>query len=723
MKTLRILTQQKKRAPLVSGSSLSKRASVLLLASLFSMQLWAESFTVNFKDADIKDLIKFVADATGYTVIIDPKVKGNFDLISKKPVNEEELYDLFLTVLHTHNFTAIRNGNVLRIIPDKSARSTSTPVKTKIPRHENHEYITQIVELKNVNATKLIPVLRPLVPQQGHMAAYADANAIIITDTADNVAKIYKIIEKLDKTTANEMEIFRLSHSSAEEFVKIVDKVIKEPTGGAKGSPEQQASIVADKRSNSLIVTGPEKQRMKVRKLIEELDGPLENSGNAQVFSLRHAKAKDLAPILSKVSQSLSKIGGDSKTKGSQANQAASIEADEATNSLIITASGDVMESLNKIIEKLDVPRAQVLVEAIIVEIFETDGKSLGFDWLAAGEDEGFGGSNHNGILGALAEGAFQDDRDDMIRGIGLGLSSIPGGSFGGANFDVNGTSFIALLTAIESTSEANILSTPSLMTLDNNEAQIVVGQEVPFVTGSYTSTGSSGGSNPGDPFQTIERENVGITLKVTPHVNEGSQITLDIMQEVSGLVGTTVDSNTPIVTNERKIETSVITGDGETIILGGLMSDEVQESVSKVPLLGDIPLLGRLFKSSSTDVVKKNLMVFIRPTVIRDPETAQNVSEEQYLRIRDVQLYKELRGVDLFKDEVLPVLPTWEQQEDGAPFVDNANTGKTEEEKQEKQKLEQEEQAEIEKEAQAEAAVEKEQLDKENAEASGQEG
>ena len=654
-----------------SANTRLKMGRALLLPVLclcLSVQVWAESYTVNFKDADIKDLIKFVADVTGYTVLIDPKVKGNINVISQDQLSKKEVYDLFLSVLHTNNFSAIRNGNVLRIIPNKSARSTSTPVKTSKPAVENQEYITQIVELKNVNATKLIPVLRPLVPQQGHMAAYADANAIIVTDTADNVRKIYKIIESLDKTTANEMEIFRLKHSSVEEFVKIVDKVIKQPVGSGKNTSTTSASIVADKRSNSLIVTGSDKQRSKVRKLIEELDGPLENSGNAQVFALKHAKAKDLAPILSKVSQSLSKIGTDAKAKSTAQ---ATIEADEATNSLIITASGDVLESLNNIISQLDVPRAQVLVEAIIVEIFETDDRLLSSDWLVAGEDTGFGGSNQTpGLLGQLAAGAFQSDDEDVIQGIGAALAGIPGGIAGGANFDVAGTSFIAVLRALETSAEANILSTPSLMTLDNNEAQIIVGQEVPFVTGSYTSTGNSG-SNPGDPFQTIERENVGITLKVTPHINDGDQITLDITQEVSGLVGTSIEANTPIVTNERKIETSVSTGDGETIILGGLMSDEIQESVSKVPLLGDIPLLGRLFQSSATTVVKKNLMVFIRPTVIRDSETALNVSQEQYRRVRDVQIYKEKRGVDLFNDEVLPVLPNWQEQLEGAPYID----------------------------------------------------
>ncbi|NRA43160.1 MAG: type II secretion system secretin GspD, partial [Pseudomonadales bacterium] len=637
MPELKIIHRLKNRA--------AKLCVVACLSISCSMPSFAETYTVNFKDADIKDLIKFVADITGYTVLVDPKVKANISVISQDQLSEEQVYDLFLSVLHTHSYSAIKNGNILRIIPNKSARSSSTEVKVKKPQTENQAYITQIIELKNVNATKLIPVLRPLVPQQGHMAAYADANAIIVTDTADNVQKIYNIIENLDKTTANEMDIFRLKHSSVEEFVKIVEKVLTQPAASSKNASEAKANIVADKRSNSLIVTGSDQQRRKVRRLIEELDGPLSNTGNAQVFALKHAKAKDLAPILTKVSQSLSKIAVDPKNKGVAQ---AIIEADEATNSLIITASGEVLESLNNVIMQLDIPREQVLVEAIIVEIFETDDRLLSADWLLAGEDTGFGGSVQSpGLLSQLAAGAFQEDSEDVIQGIGAALAGIPGGIAGGANFDIGGTSFLAVLRALETSAEANILSTPSLMTLDNNEAQIVVGQEVPFVTGSYTSTGSSG-SNPGDPFQTIERENVGITLKVTPHINDGDQITLDIMQEVSGLVGTSIEANTPIVTNERKIETSVSTADGETIILGGLMSDEIQESVSKVPLLGDIPLLGRLFKSSATTVVKKNLMIFIRPTVVRDAVTAADVSQEQYRRVRDVQMYKEKRGVDL---------------------------------------------------------------------------
>jgi general secretion pathway protein D len=643
----------------------NKNLAVVFFVMLSSTALMAEEFKPNFKDADIKDVIKFVADATGYTVVVDPKVKGRVDLITSEHVSEDDMYNLFLTVLQTHGFAAVRNGNVLRIIPDKEARSASTPVVKSQPRGENADFVTQIIELKNVNASKLIPVLRPLVPQQGHMAAYADANAIIISDTADNVKKIYEIIQSLDKTTANEMEIFKLKHSSVEEFMKIVEKVLNQSDGGGgkKGGSDSQASVVADKRSNSIIVTGSDKQRSMVKTLIEKLDGPLESSGNAQVFQLKYAKAKDLAPILAKVAQSLTKISSDAaKAKGGE--QSASIEADEASNALIITASGDVMEGIQNIIKQLDMPRKQVLVEAIIVEMVADDGKSLGVDWMVAGKDQGFGASNNSSALeGLVGAGGFDEDPEDALTGIGTALASAAGGVLGGLTYDVNDTSFAAVITALETNREANILSTPSLMTLDNNEAQIVVGQEVPFVTGSYTSTGSSG-SNPGDPFQTVERENVGITLKVTPHVNEGGQITLDISQEVSGLVGNASEiADGPIVTNERKIETSVATGDGETIVLGGLMRDEIQESISKVPILGDLPLVGRLFKSSSTGVRKTNLMVFIRPTVINNSARALEVSEEQYRLVRDKQLYKKARGVDLFDEDVLPTLPTWEER------------------------------------------------------------
>jgi general secretion pathway protein D len=638
--------------------------ALLLLVSTLPLQVNAGSYTLNFKDAELSEFIKFVADATGYTVIIDPQVKAKIQVLSKEPLDEKELYDLFLSVLATHSYAAVRNGNVLRIMPDKTARTSSIPVSTG-SRRFNQEFVTQIIQLQNVSATKLIPVLRPLVPQEGHMAAYQDTNTIVISDTADNVKKIIDIIASIDKGTNQELEIIRLENGSAEEMVKIINQVLN-PKAADQASAEERVTLVADPRGNSIIVSGTEQARIRVRLLIDQLDAPLQTVGNAQVVTLAYASAKDLAPILAKVSQNMAKISTDQQGgKASPANSAM-IEADEATNSLVITASADVMDGLNAIIKQLDTPRAQILVEAIIVEVSSGSGKALGVDFFLANKHGGFGGSNQSeGLIGSVAVGAFDDDKDDALKGVATALSGVGGGVWGGADYDVNGTSFAAILTALETNGEANVLSTPSLMTLDNNEASIVVGQEVPFVTGSYTSTGTVGTGEtgtPGNPFQTINRENVGITLKVTPHVNKGDRITLNIVQEVSGLAKSDV-STADVVTNERKIETTVTTGNGEIVILGGLIEDDIQESVSKVPILGDLPLIGRLFKKTTTSVKKKNLMVFIRPTVVRDSETSLRVSEQQYRKMHGIQKYQKAVGVDLFDDDVLPELPEWEKQ------------------------------------------------------------
>jgi general secretion pathway protein D len=644
-----------------------KAFTFLVSISLFSLSALAGSYTLNFKDAELSEFIKFVADATGYTVIIDPQVKAKIQVLSKQPLNEKELYDLFLSVLATHGYAAVKNGNVLRILPDRTARTTSVPVAS-LGQRNNAEFVTQIIQLQNVSATKLIPVLRPLVPQEGHMAAYQDSNVIVISDTADNIKKIMEIISTIDKGSNQEIEIVHLENASAEELVTIVNKVLN-PKAADPANTEEQISLVAESRGNNIIITGAEQARMRVKVLIQQLDRPLKNIGNANIVTLEYAKAKDLAPILAKVSQNMAKISTEQQgAKGAAAASPAMIEADEATNSLVITADSAIMDGLSVLIKQLDMPRAQVLVEAIIVEVIQGDGKDLGFDWLMANQHGGFAGSNNSGgLAGQVALGAFDDDEEDALKGIASALATVPGAVWGGADYDVNGTSFSAILTALETNGETNILSTPSLMTLDNHEASIIVGQEVPFVTGNYTSTGTSGGttggvSTPGNPFQTIERKNVGITLKVTPHVNKDNKITLEIVQEVSGLAASDV-ATADVITNERKIETTVITGDGEVIVLGGLIDDDVQETVSKVPVLGDLPLIGRLFKKSSTKVRKKNLMVFIRPTVVRDSQKSMEVSESRYRDIRNMQRYKKARGVDLFDEDVLPELPDWENQ------------------------------------------------------------
>jgi general secretion pathway protein D len=618
------------------------------------------TYTLNFKDADIKELIKFVADTTGKIVIIDPKVKGNIEVISKTEVGEEELYAVFLNILEVHGFTAVEteDSDVIRIIPQKNARTSALPVIKGTATIANPEYVTQIIPLKNVNASKLIPVLRPLIPQQGHMAAYTDTNSIIVTDNASNVAKIVKIIKNLDQSPHKDVEIVKLKYAAADEITKMITQINKN-TGNSKNQPaEDSVDIVADDRSNSVLLNGTLQARERIKKIIRGLDVQLARSGNAQVFRLRHAKAKELAPVLSKVVQNMVKMTVDLKSK-SASQKNATIEADAASNSLIVTAQPDIMESLTGLVQQLDIARQMVLVEAIIAEITLSDDKGLGLDFLFAGKNSGIGGSNTSGNIGKAFSGALTSNTDDQAKGLLGGIAGI----VGGFDYNPNGNSFGAILTAIENNTDSNILSTPSIMTLDNKEASIVVGRQVPFVTGSYTSTGS--GSNPGNPFQTIERNDVGITLKVTPHVNSSGEVTLEIVQEASEAPESSTGTIDPsqVVTTERKINTSVRVKDGGVVVLGGLIQDKAQEVVKKVPLLGDIPVMGHLFKSTTSTTRKTNLVVFIRPKVMEDSSSVTNISKKKYQHMQASQAMQYNEGLDFFPKERIPVLPDWEEQ------------------------------------------------------------
>ena len=646
--------------------AIGKKVAVCLLfmvSCVVTTLVTAETYEVNFRDTDIQELIKFVADRTKKTIVIDPKVKGKVKVVSSKRVDEKELYDLFLSILQVHGYAAVDSGGVVRIVPSKSARSQPVKVASGKLESESSEVVTHVIQLENVNAAKLIPILRPLVPQQAHMAAYAQSNAIIISDTSANIARIKKVIEHIDKSSFQETEVIPLKHASAEETVRIIEKLEKSATGagGKTTAPQKRIQMVADKRTNSVILSGNPSSRHRVKKLIKHLDSPLDRNGNAKVVFLHYAKAKEMAEVLGKVSQNMAKLESQ---KGDKKNQrsGAIIEADEATNSLIITAEADVMQAMAVIIDQLDIPRAQVLVEAIIVEVEDLGDKTLGIEWMFANSNDGFGGfSDPNSLnpIRGIGQAVGEDDDVDRLLALGAAIGGAPGGSFGIGKLKSDGSAFTAVLHALEDDTESNILSTPSLLTLDNNEASIVVGKEVPFITGSYTATGDSS-SNPGNPFQTIEREDVGITLKVTPHINEGDAVILEISQEVSSLQGAVAER---IVTNQRKIETSVMLGDGETVVLGGLMSDEVQESERKIPILGDIPLLGALFRTNSTKIVKANLLIFIRVTIIRDEFMMREVSSGKYEYIRNKQKKERNQGINLYPDDLTPMLPEWEMQ------------------------------------------------------------
>ena len=638
---------------------------------LFAKPVLGQEFTVNLKDTDIQEFIEFVADVTGTTIVIDPAVKGKVKVVSSKPVSRAELYDLFLSILDVHGYTAVRSGEVVRVIPNKNARSAPVDVISGTSVI-NDEYVTQVIRLDNVSAAKLIPVLRPLVPQQAHMAAYAPSNAIIISDIRANIDRIAKIIDRMDQSAVKKTEVVKLRYGVATDVVEML-KTLEKSRAGEGADANDEASLVADKRTNSVIVTADEVSIERIKGLIDYLDIPLEQSGNVRVMYLEYADATEVAEVLTRVMQNLARLDDESSGRTRAANAAKStIEADEGTNSLIITADTDEMAALEAVIARLDIRRAQVLVEAIIVEIDVTEGRELGLQWLFA-NDSGLYGSNispaRQGSNAAIAQAILPEDAASTeigVRDLAGALSQVPGTTFGWGVVDQNLT-MTTILNTLEKQGNTNILSTPSLLTLDNEEAFITVGQQVPFVTGSYTNTGAANGV--ANPFQTIQRENVGVTLQVTPQINEGDSVVMDIVQEVSSISQQALSAS-DVITNERKIETKVLAKDGDIVVLGGLVKDDIQDSQQGVPLLSGIPVLGRLFRNDVVSVTKSNLLVFIRSTIIRDDDDLAGATAEKYRYIRDQQRQRRDQGLMFLDDNLIPVLPTWEDRVRSLPEV-----------------------------------------------------
>ena len=626
-----------------------------------------KDYTINLENTDLQELIRFVADATGSTIVVDPSVKGKVNVISSEPITQAELYDLFLSILDVHNYTAIRSGNVVRVIQNKEARTSPVGSPGSLNNTSENEYVTQVVRLENISAAKLIPVLRPLVPQQSHLASYTPSNSIIIADVASNIDRILEIVGRMDSSAVKQSHVVALKYAVAEDVVGMLQELAASQQKQGESSA-LESILVADNRTNSVLVTADEIEVARVKRLIFHLDTPLKQSGNVQVVYLEYAQATAMAEVLSRVMANISRLEGKNVKEG---KTEFTIEADEGTNALIITAETDQMASLLNVIQRLDIRRAQVLVEAIIVEMDVGENEDLGLQWLFA-NNKGFYGSNVSGNdsrLGGVASSVrTPGDETDSSSGLGdeldiavLGgaLVQNPGLSLGWGTVD-DELSMTVILNALETKTNANILSTPSLLTLDNQEAYITVGQKVPFVTGSYTN--ASGGDGARNPFQTVQRENVGITLTVTPQINEGDSVVLDLTQEISNLTGVTA-GNTGLITNERKISTRVLADDGEIVVLGGLIKDDIQSGKQKVPVLGSIPLFGRLFRTDSISISKTNLLIFIRPTVIRDAEQLAGATAEKYRYIKNEQDRRRREGIMLVEDDVIPVLPEWEEQ------------------------------------------------------------
>jgi general secretion pathway protein D len=609
--------------------------------------------TLNLKDADIRSFIETVAEATGRNFIVDPRVKAKVTVVSARSMNREEVYQVFLSVLQVHGYAAVKVGEVIKILPDVNAKQGPVATGGGSTQVNGDELVTRVIPIKNVPAAQMVPILRPLVPQQGHLAAYPNSNVLVVSDRAANIQRLISIINRIDRPDSQEIEVVPLQHASASEVVRIINSMSRQD---AQGQVPGGTTLAADERSNSILLSGDNAARLRIRGLIAHLDTPLQGGGNSQVVFLKYAKAAELAPILLGVSQfeAEGQQGGANAAATSAAgSQDVDIQADETNNALIITAAPAKFESLRRIISQLDVRRAQVLVEAVIAEVSTNLAKDLGVEFAYVPTDRSSGTTPAFGTL--LPNSGI--DLTGVLGDAGNPISAISSGAFVGAAKLSGKDRFAALIRALEGDTATNILSTPQLTTLDNEEAEIVVAQNVPFITGQFTNTGAGGGDTAVNPFQTIEREDVGITLRITPQINEGDSVKLDIETESSSLSSSAVASD--IITNKRSISTSVLAKDQQTIVLGGLIEDTFSDSVQKVPLLGDIPLLGHLFKATSTTNDKQNLMVFIHPVILRDAATSSYATNSKYSFLRAKQIEYEINDRGLIKNgaKLLPDL------------------------------------------------------------------
>ncbi|MFV2031954.1 MAG: type II secretion system secretin GspD [Gammaproteobacteria bacterium] len=615
----------------------------MLVASLLGLLLmseavYAQEVTLNFSDADLISVINSVSQITGKNFIIDPRVKGKVTVISSKPLNVDEVYSVFLSILQVHGFATVPTKNAIKIIPDATAKQNAAPL-TQGKNGPGDQLITRVLQIKYINAAQLVPILRPLVAQQGHLAAYATTNVLIISDRASNIERIERIIRQMDRKNDADIEIIKLNYAFAAEVVRLLSS-LSLSAADQKNPLSGQVKFTADERTNSILLSGEKSKRLKYQAIIAALDEPVETTGNTHVVYLRYAEAKNLATILGKVGAEVIKSEAKNSPvpKTGVSTESFSIQADETTNALIITSPASVFLSLRSVIQQLDIPRAQVHIEAIIAEVALDTSNELGVEWLfdASATGDPVLATQFDGSITSVASGILPD-------GLTLGLGRL----------DDPKLNFVTLIRALAGDSETNLLSTPSIVTLDNQEAEIIVGQNVPFVTGETSNTITTGAIT--NPFRTIERRDIGISLKVKPQINEGNTITLEIQQEVSNISGSATGA-VDIVTNKRSIKTTVQLQDGELLILGGLIDDKVVESVQKIPGLGDIPILGALFRSTKLTKVKQNLVVFIRATIIKDPVKARALSRRKYNFMRDLQLqnYDE-------EDPITPVLDPFE--------------------------------------------------------------
>ena len=604
-----------------------KLIPLLLILSFIS---FVESATINMKDADIREFAADIAKISNKTIILDPRVKGKVTVISDQDLDEGEAYAVFLSTLRVHGFTAIENNNVVKVMPESGGRSdySSSVVSPDT-------LTTEVIRLKQASAKALAPLIKPIINKQGHITAYEATNTIILADYIGNIERVKNLLLNLDKNPGDTFELVSLQNTSSNEITRILNS-------SYKGSNENKRnfSIQSVDSSNSVLLRGQSGVLEQIKNVIARLDSTTPKNSNLRVIYLKYANAEDIASILKDVSENLETQGAST---GSVKEKSTNISFHKETNALIISAQPDIMESLQSVIAQLDIRRAQVLVEALIVELSDNLAKDLGVQYLFSGDGENqpvaiqnFGNQNPD-LISIVGSEANQNS--NLSANAATSLLNIQGLAIGVGKMKDDGESFAAILNLVSQDANSNILSTPSVMTMDNEISSIIVGQEIPVTTGETLSANNS------NPFRSVNRQEIGVKLEVKPQINEGNAVKMEINQEVSSVFGPITSTSTDLITNKRQIQTTVMVETGETIVLGGLIDDDVQESEKKVPVLGNIPLVGRLFKSTSTSRTKRNLIVFLRPTIVRDTDEIRSISNRKYNYFEALQNLQEEQG------------------------------------------------------------------------------
>lgn len=650
------------------------------LLAMVSTASYAQTWKINLRDADLTAFINEVADITGKNFAVDPRVRGNVTVISNKALNKNEVYDLFLGVLNVNGVVAIPSGNTIRLVPDSNVKSSGIPYDGR-QNARGDQIVTRVIWLENTNANDLIPALRPLMPQFAHLSAVGGTNALIVSDRASNIYQLESIIRNLDGTGQNDIEAISLQSSQAEEVIGLLESMSS--TGAAKDIKGSRVRIVADNRTNRIIIKGDTATRKRIRQMIEMMDVPAaDRLGGLKVFRLKYASAQNLAEILqglvsgqavsnsanansnsnnnstsnlsstnnntgnsSTISTPSINLGGSSNSNNqnnitSFNGNGVSIIADGSQNALVVKADPQLMREIESAIQQLDTRRQQVLIEAAIIEVEGTDADQLGVQWALGDLSSGIGLINFDNIGASLknvAAGYLTGGAAGAGSAIGAGTSLVLGDYREGS--DGSRKLYGAMIQALKEKTKSNLLSTPSIVTMDNEEAYIVVGENVPFVTGSLSTNGGVA-----NPYTTIERKDVGVTLKVVPHIGEGGTLRLEVEQEVSDVKANKGQAQ-DLVTSKRAIKTSILAEHGQTIVLGGLISDNSIYSRQAVPGLGAIPGLGRLFRSDGQSNQKRNLLIFIHPTIVGDSQDIRRISQQRYSQLYSLQLAMDTDG------------------------------------------------------------------------------